>query len=62
MDSNIYETGRYFLFILAEIIPLFLGSTFIIGLSMEYISEKSLQDTATRRAYSGCYPQLSSGS
>lgn len=45
LDSNIYETGRYFLFIMAEIIPLFLGSTFLIGLSMEYISEKSLQDS-----------------
>ncbi|MBT4319618.1 permease [Candidatus Bathyarchaeota archaeon] len=45
MDSNIYETGRYFLFIMAEIIPLFLGSTFLIGLSMEYLSEESLQNS-----------------
>jgi len=45
LDSNIYETGRFFLYILAEIIPLFLGSTFLIGLSMEYISEESLQNS-----------------
>ena len=43
MDSNIYETGRFFLFILSEIIPLFLASTFLIGLSLEYISPETLQ-------------------
>ncbi|MBT5642668.1 permease [Candidatus Bathyarchaeota archaeon] len=30
---------------MAEIIPLFLGSTFLIGLSMEYLSEESLQNS-----------------
>jgi uncharacterized membrane protein YraQ (UPF0718 family) len=44
LDSNIYETGRFFLYIMAEIIPLFLASTFLIGLSMEYISVDTLQN------------------
>lgn len=43
MDSNIYETGKFFLTILSEIIPLFLASTFLIGLSLEYISPEALQ-------------------
>jgi len=43
LDSNIYETGRFFLYILSEIIPLFLASTFLIGLSLEYISPDTLQ-------------------
>ena len=43
LDSNIYETGRFFIQILTEIIPLFLASTFLIGLSLEYISPEKLQ-------------------
>ncbi|MFH1178748.1 MAG: permease [Candidatus Bathyarchaeota archaeon] len=49
MDSNIYETGRFFLAILAEIIPLFLASTFLIGLSLEYISTETLQKSLGNR-------------
>ena len=49
LDSNIYETGVFFLSILAEIIPLFLASTFLIGLSLEYISPETLRKNLGNR-------------
>ena len=49
MDSNIYETGRFFLLIMSEIIPLFLASTFLIGLSLEYISAETLQNNLGKK-------------
>jgi len=49
LDSNIYETGVFFIQILSEIIPLFLTSTFLIGLSLEYISPETLQKNLGNR-------------
>lgn len=48
MIDMLIRSGRFFLIILAELIPLFLLVTFISGLAMEYISPQTL-----RRSLSG---------
>ncbi len=41
--STILETGRFFLFLSAELILLFIGISFLVGLLLEYIPPKSIQ-------------------
>lgn len=54
MADTLLRSGRFFLVILAELIPLFLIVTFLSGLAMEYISpEKLRQSLAGRKGILG---------
>lgn len=47
--ETLLSSGRFFLIILAELIPLFLLVTFISGLAMEYISPATLRKSLSGR-------------
>lgn len=49
MPDMLLRSGRFFLIILAELIPLFLIVTFLSGLAMEYISPETLRTKLSGR-------------
>ncbi len=49
MTDMLINSGRFFLTILAELIPLFLIVTFLSGLAMEYISPETLRKSLSGR-------------
>lgn len=56
METMLLKSGRFFLIILAELIPLFLLVTFLSGLALEYISPEKLRDKLSGRK--GIWGQL----
>ena len=49
MTDMLLRSGRFFLIIMAELIPLFLIVTFLSGLALEYISPEKLRRGLSRR-------------
>jgi len=49
MDDMLLKAGKFFLIILAELIPLFLLVTFLSGLALEYISPDKLRERLSGR-------------
>ncbi len=49
MEEMLIKAGKFFLLILAELIPLFLLVTFLSGLALEYISPEKLREKLSGR-------------
>lgn len=47
--NNLAETGRFFLIIAGELILLFIGITFLVGLLQEFIPPETIQKVMTRQ-------------
>lgn len=56
MEEMLIKAGKFFLLILAELIPLFLLVTFLSGLALEYISPEKLREKLSGRK--GIWGQL----
>lgn len=56
MEEMLLKAGKFFLIILAELIPLFLIVTFLSGLALEYISPEKLREKLSDRK--GIWGQL----
>lgn len=47
--NNLAEAGRFFLIIAGELILLFVGITFLVGLLQEFIPSETIQKVMTRQ-------------